>query len=118
MGAPVAWFDITSKDPARLIAFYTELFGWSASDSETPGYSMVDTGSEPQAVGGGIGGTQSPDDPTGITMYMRVDDLQTYIDKAEKLGGSSVMPPMELAGGYGRIAVIADPDGNPVGLWA
>ena len=25
--------------------------------------------------------------------------------------------PMDLPGGYGRIAIFADPDGNPVGLW-
>jgi hypothetical protein len=28
------------------------------------------------------------------------------------------MPPMELPGDFGTIAVIADPDGNRVGLWA
>jgi predicted enzyme related to lactoylglutathione lyase len=118
MGAPVAYFDITANDPARLTTFYAELFGWTMGDSPTPGYSMIDTGAEPAVVAGGIGGTQSPDDPSGITLYMRVDDLQSYIDKAEKLGGSTVMPPMDLAGGYGSIAVVADPEGNPVGLWA
>jgi predicted enzyme related to lactoylglutathione lyase len=118
MGAPVAWFDITSKDPARLTAFYTELFGWTGSEGPTPGYTMIDTAAEPQSVSGGIGGPPDPDAPTGITMYVRVDDLQPYIDKAVKLGGSQVAPPMDLEGGYGRITVIGDPDGNPVGLWA
>ena len=117
MGAPVVWFDISSKDPTRLTAFYTELFAWTAGDSPTPGYSMIDTGAEPETVAGGIGAAQDGG-PTGITMYVRVDDLQAYIDKAVKLGGSSIMPPMDLDGGYGRIAVIGDPDGNPVGLWA
>jgi predicted enzyme related to lactoylglutathione lyase len=118
MGAPVVWFDITSNDPARLVAFYGELFDWTAGDSPTPGYSLIDTGAGPETVGGGIGAAPDADGPTGITMYVRVDDLQAYIDKAEKLGGSAVMPPMDLDGGYGRIAVIGDPDGNPVGLWA
>lgn len=27
-------------------------------------------------------------------------------------------PPTDLPGGYGRIAVFADPDGNRVGLWS
>ncbi len=118
MGAPVAYFDITSKDPARLTTFYGELFGWTIGDGPSPGYAMVDTGAPAEAVAGGIGGTQGPDDPTGITMYMRVDDLQSYLDKAGKLGGSTVVPPMDLPDGYGRIAVAADPDGNSVGLWA
>jgi len=48
---------------------------------------------------------------------MRVDDLDTYLARAATLGGSTVVPPMDLPGGYGRIAVFADPDGNPVGLW-
>jgi predicted enzyme related to lactoylglutathione lyase len=118
MGAPVAHFEITSKDPARLITFYGELFGWSIGDSPTPGYSMVDTEAGPTAVSGGIGATQGPDDPTGVTVYMRVDDLQGYVDKAVKLGGSLVVEPMDLPDDFGRIAVVADPDGNPVGLWA
>jgi uncharacterized protein len=117
MGAPVVWFDISSKDPTRLTAFYTELFGWTAGDSPN-GYAMVDTGAEPETVAGGIGAARNGDDLTGITMYVRVDDLQTYIDKAGELGGSTVMAPTDLEGGYGRIAVIGDPDGNPVGIWA
>ena len=44
MGAPVAWFDITSKDPERIGKFYTQLFGWTLGDSGQPGYSLVDTG--------------------------------------------------------------------------
>jgi predicted enzyme related to lactoylglutathione lyase len=118
MGAPVAYFDITAKDPTKLSAFYAELFGWTMGDSPTPGYSMIDTGAEPTVVAGGLGGTQGPDDPTGITMYVRVDDLASYLDKAAGLGGTTIMPPMDLDGGYGTIAVVADPEGNPVGLWA
>ena len=33
MGAPVAWFDISSSDPKPLVDFYTRLFGWTAGDS-------------------------------------------------------------------------------------
>ncbi|HEV7762749.1 MAG TPA: VOC family protein [Acidimicrobiales bacterium] len=118
MGAPVAHFEIVSKDPARLITFYGELFGWSIGDSPTPGYSMVDTEAEPTAVSGGIGATQGPDGPTGVTVYLRVDDVQGYVDKAVELGGSLIAEAMDLPDDFGRIAVVADPDGNPVGLWA
>ena len=118
MGAPVAWFDITTTDPGPLLDFYTELFGWATANSGADGYTLVDTGAGDGAIGGGIGATQSPDDPGSVTIYMKVDDLQAYLDKAEKLGGKTVMPPMDLPGDYGRFALFADPAGHTIGLWS
>jgi uncharacterized protein len=118
MGAPVAWFEITSPDPARSIAFYKGLFDWSVPDGQDPAYSLVETGAAPEAIGGGIGATQGPDDPGGVTIYLRVDDLQATLDRAEALGGTAVVPPSDLPDGFGRFAMFADPDGHVVGLWA
>jgi predicted enzyme related to lactoylglutathione lyase len=53
-----------------------------------------------------------------VKIYMRVDDLDEYLDRAEKLGGQRLVPPTELPGDFGRFAVFTDPDGNQVGLWA
>ena len=54
-----------------------------------------------------------------MKIYMRVDDLDGYLDRAEKLGGQRLLPPTDLPGDYGRIAVFTDPDGNARGrLWA
>jgi uncharacterized protein len=117
MGAPVAWFEITSQDPRRLIDFYRELFGWTISESPDAGYSLVDTAAG-DAIGGGIGAVQTPDDAGGVTVYMKVDDLQAYLDKAEALGGKTVVPPMDLPGDFGRFAMFADPDGHTLGFWA
>jgi predicted enzyme related to lactoylglutathione lyase len=49
---------------------------------------------------------------------MRVDDLDSYLDRAEQLGGKRLVPPMDLPGDMGRIAIFTDPDGNQVGLWS
>jgi predicted enzyme related to lactoylglutathione lyase len=49
---------------------------------------------------------------------MRVDDLQACLDRAESLGGQVLVPPTPLPGDFGSIAMIADPDGPQVGLWA
>ncbi len=117
MGAPVAWFEITSQDPARLVDFYRELFDWSA-DTSDPSYALIDTVAGEGAIGGGIGAAQDPDDPGGLTIYLRVADLQTSLDKAETLGGRALVPPTDLPGGYGRFAMFADPDGHSVGLWS
>jgi predicted enzyme related to lactoylglutathione lyase len=79
---------------------------------------MVDTGGGEGAVGGGIGATQGADDPPGVTIYLRVDDLQRSLDQAEALGGATVLGPTELPGGYGSFALLTDPAGNTVGIWA
>jgi predicted enzyme related to lactoylglutathione lyase len=53
-----------------------------------------------------------------VKIYMRVDDLDAYLSRAEELGGQRLVPPTDLPGDFGRFAVFADPDGNPVGLWS
>ena len=49
---------------------------------------------------------------------MRVDDLDGYLQRAEQLGGTRLVPPTDLPAGFGRFALFADPDGNAVGLWS
>jgi hypothetical protein len=116
MGAPAAFFDITSADPTRIGEFYANLFDWTVAP-EQDGYRMVDTGNGDGAVFGGIGATEDPA-AGGITLYVRVEDLAATLAQAEKLGGSTMVPPSDLPGGYGRFAVLSDPDGNAFGLWA
>jgi predicted enzyme related to lactoylglutathione lyase len=114
MGAPVAFFEIISGDAARARSFYADLFDWKAdADPAMGGYALVETG--PDAIGGGIG--SDDDDQAGVRIYMRVDDLEAYLTRAVELGGKRVQPPTDLPGGYGQIAMFADPDGNRVGLW-
>ena len=118
MGKPVAFFEVLSPDQERAQKFYAELFGWKVqADPEMGGYALVDTDAGEGAVGGGIGAAESAAD-TGTTIYVRVDDLDGYLARAQELGGTTVLPPMELPGGFGRIAAFTDPDGTRVGLWA
>jgi uncharacterized protein len=116
MGQPVAFFEVTSPQHERAQRFYAELFDWKVdADPEMGGYGLVDTGAGDEAIIGGIG--PSDDGHNGVKIYMRVADLDAYLDKAEALGAKRLVPPTELPGDYGRFAVFADPDGNPVGLW-
>ncbi|MBW3634336.1 MAG: hypothetical protein KY456_15040, partial [Chloroflexi bacterium] len=48
------------------------------------------------------------------TVYAAVDDLQAYLDKAERLGARVVMPATDM--GDFAIAMFADPAGNITGL--
>ena len=53
-----------------------------------------------------------------MKVYVKVDDLDAHLDRAEALGGKRLVAPTELPGGFGRFAIFTDPDGNQVGLWA
>lgn len=113
---PVAFFEVISADAPKAQAFYRDLFGWSIQTDDT-GYGLVQTGAGDDAVTGGIGPSMAPDD-TGVKVYVRTNDLPATITRARELGSSVYLEPMDLPGGFGRIAVVSDPDGNPVGLWA
>lgn len=119
MGSPLAWFEIISPDAGRAREFYTTLFDWKSDQpAELGGYTLLDTASEPAAVGGGIGASESGGTRPGVYVYFRVDDLAATLRRAEELGGSTVLEPMALPDDSGSVAVLADPDGNAVGLWA
>jgi uncharacterized protein len=118
MGQPVAFFEVTSPDHERAQKFYSELFDWRvAADPSMGGYGLVDTGAGEEAIGGGIGRAESAAD-AGVKIYVRVDDLDAYLDRAERLGGKRVVPPTDLPGDFGRFAILTDLDGNAVGLWS
>jgi predicted enzyme related to lactoylglutathione lyase len=111
-------FEITSPDHQRARAFYSQLFDWKVQTDEAMGdYALINTQSGDASIGGGIGPSQSSAD-AGVKIYMRVDDLDAYLARAEELGGTRVVPPTDLPEGYGIFAILNDPDGNPVGLWA
>ena len=50
-----------------------------------------------------------------MTVYVQVDDLQAYLDKAESLGGKAIISPTEVPG-MGAFAWFSDIDGNTIGL--
>ncbi|MFN2543752.1 MAG: VOC family protein [Actinomycetota bacterium] len=109
MGRKVVHFEIHGKTDL-LNDFYKDLFDWHIDTNNPMNYGMVDThGGE-----GGINGGIAPDDDPWVTIYVDVDDLQAALDKAEQLGGKTVMPPAEV--GPVSLALFTDPAGNRVGL--
>src|SRR5206468_8399129 len=111
MANPVVHFEILGKDGAGLQKFYGDLFGWKIDADNPMQYGMVEAAAG--GIGGGVGPT--PDGSTQVTVYVQADDLQAALDKAEKLGGKTVMPPSDIPGGP-SIAQFTDPEGNLVGL--
>ncbi|MFV1857983.1 MAG: VOC family protein [Anaerolineales bacterium] len=113
MKNPVVHFEVVAKDGEAAQEFYTKLFGWELNIDNAMNYGLI-AAPESGGIGGGIGPT--PDGfPGHVTFYVEVDDLQAYLDKAENLGGKTIMPPMDTPGQV-SVALFADQEGNTVGL--
>ena len=113
MGSPVVYFEINGGDADRLVAFYTELFGWRVRREAPPAYRVMDTGSE-RGISGGIGECAEPEGQW-VTFYVEVPDADAALRRAGELGGRVLVPPIPARGGP-TIAAFADPEGHVVGL--
>jgi predicted enzyme related to lactoylglutathione lyase len=111
MPNPVVHFEVLGPDGAKLQSFYGEAFGWTVDTNNPMDYGIVDNGGE--GINGGVAG--SPDGTSHATFYVQVDDPQAALEQIEKLGGTTIMPMMEVPGGP-TIAMFTDPAGNRVGL--
>jgi predicted enzyme related to lactoylglutathione lyase len=109
MGRPVVHFEVIGKDGKKLQDFYSELFDWTIDASNPMAYGIVDNGG--QGINGGIGAGEQG---RGVTFYVAVEDLQETLDKAEQLGGKTVMPVTEMEGT--TIALLQDPEGHTIGV--
>ncbi len=114
MANPVVHFEIIASNRKKSQQFYSDLFGWSIKADDAMDYGLVASAGE-NAIGGGIGPAQ-PESKPYVTIYVLVDDLQAALNKAEKLGGKTTVPPMPIPG-IGSFAIFADLDGNKIGLF-
>ncbi len=114
MGQPVVHFEISGRDYKKSIEFYKHLFDWKVEEWAAFPYGMVQPEGE-RSIGGGIGPVQDGQQPS-VTFYIMVDDLQAYLNKAEQLGGRTIVPPSPIPG-VGSMAMFSDPDGNILGLF-
>ena len=115
------WIDLSARDFDGQSAFYEGLFGWSHSDvpfGEGMVYRMF------AADGHTVGGMSqlAPDmiangQPSTWNTYVATDDVDATAAKAAELGGTVVVPPMDVGESSGRMAAIQDPTGAYVFLW-
>jgi uncharacterized protein len=118
MGQPVVHFEVIGKDPQKLHGFYSELFGWEIDANNPMNYGMVQRDGNVTDDGIGIGGGIGPSQEGGdgwVTFYVAADDVEESLQKAESLGGTRVMGPMEVPEGP-EIGLFNDPEGHLVGV--
>lgn len=112
MANPVVFFEIGCRNRTRTTEFYSHLFDWKMNEHGDS--SMIDTKTTEGIMGHIMALGHEPHNY--VTFYVQVDNLQSYLDKAVKLGAKTVVPPTEVPG-MGHFAWLSDPEGTIVGLW-
>ena len=107
------WNELMTTDPAAAAGFFAALTGCRIDTMPMPGgdYRVMMLGDRPA---GGIMGL-APGMPEGWFSYMAVDAVDAACSKVVELGGKVHKQPFEVPG-VGRIAIVADSTGLPVGL--
>jgi uncharacterized protein len=102
------WTELVTADLDAAKGFYGELFGWSAADIPGPilrtSFSLGDL-----LVGGGHAPVTQEDPTPRWTVSFRVADADQSVATAQKLGGTVLLPPMDIP--VGRFAIVTDPAG-------
>jgi predicted enzyme related to lactoylglutathione lyase len=111
-----AWVELSSSDAAASRDYYSKLFGWQVEVNPDPqygGYAIAQIGD--QQVGG-IGPTQSADQPTAWGLYIGTDNVDALAQKVQSSGGTVVAPPFDV-GDQGRMSAFQDPVGAFISAW-
>ena len=108
-------FEILAKNPEKVAAFYSQVFGWKTNQWEGPEpYWLVSTGPEDApGIDGGIMAIGHFTQPVINTIC--VDKLEDTLQQVERAGGRKVQGPNEIPG-IGLHAYCADPEGILFGL--
>ena len=112
----LGWSELTTISAADALTFYAAIAGWESKGEPMPGYHVFGRGEE---MLGGVTNAVGPDGttkPTGWMPYITVDDIDATLAKVEGLGGTILMPAVDLPNDGGRIAIIKDPQGIATGL--
>lgn len=108
------WNGIVTSDPAKTLAFFPEVLGWTVQEVDMGGdkVSMLANGETPLAH---VRGPQMDGETTWWNNYLRVDDVDAVAAAVEKAGGKIVVPPTDIA--PGRFATVATPSGASFSLF-
>jgi hypothetical protein len=111
----IAWFELSSPDPAAVAPFYAELFDWTVAGAPgMEGYLFATT-----AAGEGTGAIQATaaGGATGWLVYFGTDDVDATLATAKANGADELVPATDIPGDMGRFAVARDPQGAAFGLY-
>jgi len=107
----MSWHELYTREPGTAMTFYGLVFGWEAAAEDMGDftYTLWKLGTTT------IGGMMVMDEnfpaevPPHWLVYFAVDDCDASVAQIQELGGSVIMPAMNVP--PGRFAIVSDPDG-------
>ncbi len=110
------WYELATPDKQASQEFYSELFGWqwhTEDLGELGRYPMAHTG---EAWHAGLV-TPQPDQPPCWSAHVSVPDVDRACEQAPQRGGRVLVPGRDIPA-VGRMAVLADPSGATISVFA
>ena len=109
------WHDLVTRDVAACRKFYGDLLGWEFETMTRNGNPYLVARADNRFVGGIVERRQQSDKPAAWLAYVAVADIAAALEQVKTAGGQVLLSPTPM-GEYGRIAVVLDPQGAPLGL--
>jgi predicted enzyme related to lactoylglutathione lyase len=103
--------EFAGKDGHGLREFLAQLFQFELPQDGDLAYWKQDLATHDKPM---VGVRHEPEGCNEIVPYFAVHDVDVLVTRAEELGGTLRVPAMDWKGT--RFAVIADPEGNAIGL--
>ena len=114
-GAP-CWVDLLTSDAERSRDFYSQVFGWTATEPQEQFGGYFNFSKNGVLVAGGMPKQPGMEAPETWSVYLATDDAQKTLEAATAHGGQIMLPAMQVAD-LGTMGMVADAGGAAIGLW-
>jgi predicted enzyme related to lactoylglutathione lyase len=107
----LCWAELTTRDPTKAEAFYTQMFGWTAKHSAPAAmmdYTEFSVNGQPGVGMMAMPENMPPQVPSYWMPYFQVTDLDASTATAKRLGASVMVGPHAIPDG-GRFVILQDP---------
>lgn len=107
------WYELLTSDKSAALAFYGRVLGWKGEDAGQPGVDYTFLTIDGARVGGAMTLPKEACEAgarPGWLGYIGVADADERAKSVEAKGGRILRAPQDIPG-YGRFAVLADPQG-------
>ena len=112
MPNPLCHFELMTDDAGKCRKFYDAVFDWQFDDETMPGYTLVNTGTEPT---GGVFAKPAQAPGPCLNVYFQVPDIDATLAKATEHGGKVLVPKTPIPNVW-HFGMFTDPEGIVIGI--